>query len=340
MFSPPPFKLFVLAGTALISTTALSPAQTIFTAPAGFVTFDLEVGFNVNGLNVHHAPSVAGVFESETTGTNGNGEATVILTDNDIDFTAVLTSASAQYLLEINDGTSRGTVAEISEIGTNTITIVTDSALSAGTSAYLIREAMTLRQIFGEDTSPKLQSGNAASADIIWVPDGTGNYKRYFYRSAFGSVALRDWDDQLTALGPVPVFYPDGILLQIKDTAKEIPVFGTIKKEPTVFAALNGFSVVTVPSPTGQTLAESGLSSVLASGSNAANADVVWMPDGSGDYTKYFYRNAFGSTAWRLVDDPLGADQESATISGAILIERKGADTYGLFQLPAEFANF
>ena len=309
---------------ALLGSGALSASTT---DPVGWVKVDLAVGFNAIGLNVHNLVTVSGTFESETGG---------VFTDDDYDFGANLTDTDATYLLELNTGASAGVVGEISAISGNTVTL--GASVPEGDASYTIRKAMTLNEIFGTGVDAKLKGSTApTAADIVWIPDGTGGYDQYFYNtvgeefydagSIFGAPAK-----------PVSVYYPDGMLVQIRDTPVTLWIMGEVKKTPTIFPALNGFNLVTVPSPVGQTLAESKLEDYLRASTAPTDADIVWVPNGSGGYTQYFYHS--GDSVWRLASSLFSGDSGDIPIGSAILIQRRGAATTGIFSLPAYFSNF
>jgi hypothetical protein len=71
-------------------------------------------------------------------------------------------------------------------------------------------------------------------------------------------------------------------------------ISGEVKKVGTNPYLLSGsFNQISINPPTGLTLFTSGLQGDITGGAAIpTNADIVWVPNGSGGYTKYWYRTA------------------------------------------------
>ncbi|MDB4265475.1 hypothetical protein N9891_01855, partial [bacterium] len=207
-----------------------------------------------------------------------------------------------------------------------------------GTENYTIRKAKSLNEVFGTGDNETLTgSFNSTNSDVVWVPDGDGDYDRYYYNSNFDE--FRSTDDQFSSPPkPIVFFYPDGAFVEVKSTAKTITLFGEVKKTGTIIAAPSGFSIFSVPSPVGQTLDELGIKDALTSSFNTIAADIIWVPDGTGDYDRYFVHTTNGGT-WRSTASQFAGDEGTTVVFGGIVIERKSATTADFAELPSFFSD-
>lgn len=303
---------------------AAGTASAISTLPLGYVTKELGVGFNMVGVNIHHPILISGIFE---------GASGTTLTDTEVDFGTVLTEAAGDYLLEITDGAMAGTVAEIEGKSGNTITL--PSALAVAGAKYSIRKAFTLEEFFGTGEDASLTgSFSSSAADIVWVPNAVGGYSLYFFHSS--SNAFRSTLSPFVALSsPIKLFYPSAVLVQIKTMPATVRVLGEVKKYSTAFMMQNGFNLITVPSPTGQSLDESRLQDSITTSFSSSGSDLVWVPNGTGGYLQYFYSSS--GNQWRSTASPFSGDQGGTVIKGAVLIQRKSGAGTGDFKLPEYF---
>lgn len=307
---------------ALLTAGAVNAAQT---TPVGYSTVPLLQGYNVVGLTLHPSAMATGDFEL----TAGFGST---VTDTDTTFAPV---AGRLYVLEINDGGAAGTIVEVpaASISGNTITTTTDLELAGvvdGTK-YSLRVAPTLEEIF---TTVPLASGgvltaalSAGSADVVWVPNGTGGYDQYYLRSGT-TPEFRKVSTNLASPN-VPLVYADGILIQKKNTtAASLTVTGEVKKVGTNGVLIQGYNVLSVVAPAGLNLFNAGLEDDLAAALSAGSADIVWVQQPDLSYKQYFRRSGTGA-GWRDVANATvtmtQAEAEAVTLSGAILIQKKGA---------------
>ena len=287
--------------------TATSPV-------VGYYTLDLAPGFNLVGISLHQKPAVSGTFESD-------------LTDAEGAFLTALADTDATYLLEIEDGTQGGAVAEIASFTDTALTV--EGGLPTGAASYTIREASTLSDIFGTSLSA---GANGAVADVVFVPDGSGGYTQYF-QSAAGDFRLTTSPFGVGA--PVPVFYPDGLLVQVRSGNPSIVVSGDLKTSPTAVANIEGFNAVSNPGPVGVTLGTIGLTDLTAA-ANAAAADVVFLPTGPGAFTQYFRHT---SGVFRLSTSPFAGDESDAVVPSGFFIQRKSAGTSTVATVPTFYAG-
>jgi len=291
--------------------------------PVGYVTENLLPGFNLIGLTLHNPTGNAGDFETEVGAT---------LTDDQADFSNLDLSAET-YILEITSGPAAGTTAFIDSATSNSITVEGGATLEAGTANYQIRPALTLDDVFGD--SVLTGSFSAAAADIVFVPDGTGGYTQYFFSTTGNEFRLTS--APFAASDPVPLLYADGLLVQNRGTAKELVIAGAVKTTPTAVASIQGFNAVSVAGPVGVSLNDSNLNDFLEASFSAAAADIIWVPDGTGGFTQYFYSST--SNLWRLTSSPFAGDEGDVELPSGIFIQRRGSDTAGVFDLPAEYSS-
>lgn len=324
-----PILFRILAASALLglaapSATAQSP--TTFTKPSGYVRHDLQVGFNLIAVTVHNKPLVSGTIESE---------AGAVITDPNGAFDTALTDPLATYQIEITSGPQNGAVAEIISSTPTTVTVAGTGLGAGADTTYVVRAAETLNDLFGTS----LDGGSTDTGnDTVWIAKPDGSYERYFY-STLGNEFRSTGDPFSAPTKPISVFYPEAMFVQIASSAKTVTFFGDVKVTPTVVAASEGFNLVRVSSPSGQTLAESNLNTFLTSGSTDTGIDTVWLQDGSGGYVRYFYSSLFDG--WRSAADPFGADAGTTPLPSAVLIQRATGtgDTAGVFDLPTFFDN-
>jgi len=303
-----------------------------YTAPSGYVKSNLVVGFNPIGINLHGDILVSGIIDSE----NAN-----VITDANVDFAAALNDVNATYLLEITSGNQNGSVSVITSSTATTVTIE-GSGIDAGTESYTIRQAHTLNSVFGTGANAMLTGGTTStSADIVWLPDGSGGYDQYFYSTFGGANEFRPTTAAfLSVAKPVSIFYPDGLFVQVASVAKEITVFGEVKTTPTIAAAAPGFSLISLQNPVGQTLAESGLETFISTGNNPSEADIVFVPTGPSTYNEYFYSTFLGANAWRLKSSPFVGDEGAVALPSSFFIQNIGPTAkVGVITLPAFFTT-
>lgn len=334
-----PFNL--IAVVCLTAPQMLFAQEPVYTEPAGYVNHTLLQGFNVLGLTMQNPPVASGTLDA-VSGT--------ALTDNQLSFTPL---AGRTYILEIDEAATTSLVGTIQEIPAASIsgtTITTPQNLGnlglAIGDSYTLRVAPTLEEIF---TTVPLSGGgvlvaavSSGNADIIWVPDGTGGYNRYYLRSgttpAFRNVATN------LASPNVPLIYADGFLLEKKTTASaSLVVTGNIKTKKTNSVAIQGFNILSAVSPVGLNLFNAGLESNLTAAVNDTNADIVWVQQPNLTYIKYFRRSGTGA-GWRVVGTTTTLTQaqaEAVSLSSGFLIERKSPSSTNIsLNVPAGYSQY
>jgi hypothetical protein len=313
--------------TTLAALSVASPlhAQTpAFSKPSGYVTQTIVQGFNPVGFTLQLPPTASGSFTDVSATT---------VSDSTKDFSTLL-SPGALYILEIGSGTASNQIIEVgSGAGSNLNT--TGDLQTAGATigdSYVLRKAATLEEIFGTTNSVLTKNNSVNNADVVWVPDGLGAYTRYFQNAAGA------WRNATTpALAPnTPIVYVDAVFIQRKSsTSVDLTLTGQVKTTASKTAIVQGFNFVSTIYPSGATLQNSGLSDTLARNNSVNSADVVWVPNGSGGYTRYFV-NAAG--AWRNATTP-GLAADPTPITSAIFIQRKVGSSSINLTPPPSYSN-
>lgn len=284
----------------------------------GYTTETLQLGFNLFGVTLHSKVIATGSFESDLTDVDGQ------------DFTAVLNDVGATYLLEVESGAQAGAVAEVTALSATSLT--TAGGLATGAADYSVREALTLEDVFGTSLTG---SFNATAADIVWIPDGSGGFDQYFFSTTGNQ--FRPTGAPFAASAPIPVFYPDGMFVEVKSGSPQVTVSGDLKTGPSVVSNMQGFNVVANPGPVGVSLGNIGLESSLTGSFNATAADIVWLPDGTGGFNQFFYSST--ASVWRPTGSPFAGDSSAEEIPSAFFIERKTPGTGALASTPSFYAG-
>lgn len=317
--------LIPLTAIAAIASSVMVSAQTpAYTLPSGYVTQTLVQGFNPIGFTLQQAPTTSGTFTAV---------GTTSVSDSSKNFTTLLV-AGATYTLEITSGNAINQVVEVAS-GSGSQLNTVDNLVAAGAvigNDYVLRKAATLEEIFGTTNSVLTKSNAVLTADVVWIPNGTGGYIRYFQNAAGA------WRNAtVVGLAPnTPVIYLDAVFIERKSaTPVDLVTTGQVKTKASKSAIVQGFNFVSTIYPVGATLQNIGLDSTLTKSNAVLTADVVWVPNGLGGYTRYFL-NASG--VWRnatvvgLAPDPL-------PITTAIFIQRKTAATSVTLTPPPLYSN-
>lgn len=322
--------LFTLAALAVAASSAFG--QTATTPPVGYRTETIKGNaFNLVSADLDNPVAVAGIIDA-VAGTT--------LTDNDVDFTNP--ALGTGLILQITEGANQGFTAFVTGVTQHTVTTAQDisALITAGTTKYEIRKALTIADLFGATNSAGLQSGNQTTADKLWILDESGLFQQYYYADAappFITVGWRKVAGGNTDRAAVPVYFTDGIFIQrVAATDKDIVFTGHVRKIKSKVGIETGFNYLSRVLPVPMTLAQSGLETELQAG-NQTTADKVWIPDGAGGYSQYYFATAqppFITAGWRKVAGG-NTDQSGVSITSAFIIERVGAATNATLAIPA-----
>ena len=326
----------LLFSTVVVSALAIfaqivSAQSVAFSKPAGFVTHTLRAGqLNLIGLTLHE-PVVLSGFLNSVDGTQ--------LTDSDVDYDAVLTSGRS-YILEIIsnevDPSLNGVIQIVSNWTGNTLTTPDNLGIDglASGAKYHLRAPKTLADLFGVSNSAGLTSGvNMASADVVWLHNGS-SFDKFYYSpgGGFGGGAAGWKGIDGGDASAQPIIYTDAIIIQSRSSEdKALTISGVVKTELISLALLGGkFNFVSSTFPVGSTLANSGLETQLTSAPEIGQSDVVWMPDGEGNYQKYY----FSPDGWK---SEAGEDAAVTPLTSGIIIERLGVDANAKLTPPESY---
>lgn len=319
----------ITTASLLLSLCGLQAQETTaYTKPSGFVTHTLKAGqFNLIGLTLHESVSVTGKL---------SGVAGTALTDENTDFDEALDSGKT-YILEMTSGALQGTIQVLTSANWSGDTLTTPDDLTAGSDkvavndTYQVRAAKTLEDVFGTDSSV-LQKGNFSSfADIVWLPNDQGGYDRYFLNTA------NQWKNAATnALAPnVPLVYVDALFIERKGAEVDLVLTGVVKSNSSAIVLSNGFNLVSVISPVGATLQNSGLAGTLKKGNFSSFADLVWLPNDQGGYDRYFVDT---SGQWKNAANN-AVVTEDVDLPTGYFIERKGEAVEAVITPPEEYTD-
>lgn len=309
-----PYLYTLLAAAAA---SGLAQAQTAYTTPVGYVTKTLKPNnFTLVGVTLHNPTTVAGVLDGVTSAPN-------TVTDNQVDFSASLTSGST-YILEL----ANGTVQEITSWSGSVLTTPDDiSALVTTSTSYTLRKASTISDLFGATNSaglkPSVDGDFTANTDLILIFNGVAFDTVYYINDGAGTEGW--FDDAGNPAASKVVAYPESLFVQ-RGAGSDIDlvITGEVKTNSTNGVLVGGFNYLSSVAPAGMTLASSGLSSsVLASpDGDYTVVDNVLTQNSDGSYTThYFINDGGGTTGW--FDDG-GNPTDTAPLDGGFLLFNVG----------------
>ncbi|MFN0130863.1 MAG: hypothetical protein ACKV19_29730 [Verrucomicrobiales bacterium] len=311
----------ILTGAALFA-AVLSPsfAQTTATTdPVGYRTETLKGGgiFNLLSPNLDNAVGAAGTIDI-IAGTT--------LTDNEANYSAAFT-AGDPLTLKIVDGANAGIITDVTAFTATTLTTADNiSTLIAQGVKYEVRKTPTASSLFGATNSANLLGGSSGTADIIWIPAGSGTYTQVFYSTGgLPGVGWRKVGGGNANAANEPISIVDGIFVQRRGATDLAVVFtGHVQTIATKTGVTPGFNPLSRVIPVDLKLVDSGLQTELAQG-NSSTADLIWNPNGDGTYAQlYFSSGGLAGVGWRLVGGG-NVDQAQVSLKSGFLVQRKAA---------------
>ena len=316
----------ILAAVLILGSPALVLGQAT-TKPVGFQSVTVKASaFNLVGINFLKASVVVGVLEGVTVNS---------ATDNDVDFATALSGLS-NLVIEITNNTGAGAWANVSAPVGGQVTLDTDLVAlgAAAGDSYQIFALPTIAEVFGATNSAGLKSGNTTTADIIWLSksDGSGGFDKYYYAAASPPFITAGWKSASTGntnQAGTAIYHNESMIIERRETTDLTLTFaGTVKTTPTLIPVFTGFNFIERSFPVLSTLGNSSLSNYLGAGTSTT-ADVVWIPNASGGYDKFYFATAvppFITAGWKGVSTG-NADASATPLASGIIIERKGGNT-------------
>jgi hypothetical protein len=322
---------------AVAAATGLASAQTTATTtPVGYSTQSLPANtFTLVGFNLL-TPKVA---TGTLTGVSG-----ATLSDTNVNFTSLLTDGKT-YIVEIDDGpgTADGTVQEFNVWSGDSITLPAAVTGLAVGDRYSVRIAPTLQQVF--PVGFLAGSALATTADKVWVPTGPGTYVKYWYKTtapAGWRTTTTGSNDTGAVTADVPLISIDGLLIEKKGTAKQLVLTGEVKTTGSNVFLAQGYNLISINPPVGLTLFTAGLVGDIAGSALATTADILWVPSGTGSYTRYWYKTT-APAGWRTTttgSNDTGAVTTDVNLPPSILIQRKSATAKVVtLDVPASYSD-
>lgn len=324
-------KLIVAITASFFAFAAISAdAQTTaVTTPVGYHTLFIKRSptgplFNFVGTNFTKKILAAGAITMP--------EAANVITDANANFTTSL-AGGINLFVEITSNTGGGVTTvvgsntNVTAFGATTLTTSDDlSTVSDPGDNYIVRETMTIRDIFGPNNEAGL-AGQAAGvlADVIWVPNGSGGFDQIFYNTVnnpmFGITA--GWKRVGSGdanFGTFPVYFTDGIYIERKlnpfpnNTDVDIVITGHVDTEPVVIPVVTGFNYFDRRYPVGATLGNCNLYGVDLDGNGlftgpGESAPAAGVPPAIGSLDPAGAGPSGNDVVWLQTADRLSFDQ-------------------------------
>ncbi|MGJ8724816.1 MAG: hypothetical protein ACSHYB_09690 [Roseibacillus sp.] len=310
-----------LKSVAIVAGLASSAFGQATSPVVGYETISLlNDSFNLAGVRLHGKAAVESSFTSSTDTT---------LVDSSAPFGAL--DAGTTYVVELADGSFITALG--SDFSADTLTVAA-GGLTGMEQGFTLRTASTLDSVFGAANTAGLTSsttGNPVGTDKVWVPNGTGGFTQYFHADVanFGT----GWVEvgTTTFVGDSVVLEPGvGFFIVTEGTASpaSVVISGAVKTNPTMFSVNQEFNLLSSEYPAGLTLDESGLSAFVTASTtgNPVGADAVWIPNGTGGFTQYFFADIpnFGS-GWAQVGTTTFVGDTVELTSGFYLVDTDGS---------------
>ncbi|MEI7721658.1 MAG: hypothetical protein WCJ23_06745 [Verrucomicrobiota bacterium] len=319
----------------------LASAQTTaYTTPVGYTSQTLKAGLmSVAGINVLTPTLVQGTITSVAFVGTAPSDTTVV-TVSGADFVSAL-PAGRTCIFEVLSGTQAGAIQDFVTWSTTTITLP-GTVTGLSTDSYRVRVAPTLQELF--PVGLLKGAANATSADVVWLPNGLGAYTLYWYKTSAPNIGWHLTGTGTNDLGPVssgvPLVYNDGLLVQKKTgTDTSLVLSGEVKTTATKQLLAFGINVLGITPPVGLTLFTCGLQ---AGAANATSADTIWVPNGLGAYTLYWYKTNAPNIGWHTTGtgtNDLGLVSGDVVFPAGVLVNNKKPAKTVALNVPTSYAG-
>jgi hypothetical protein len=276
----------------------------------------------------------------------------LIISDTGVNLITAL-PANQTYSIEITSGAALGYVFQFNSWSESSVTVGSAiPGLEIG-AKYTIRANRTLQQLFPSGAPLTGAALTPTNADIVWVPDGRGGYTQYWYKTNAAQGAIGWWttNDGVTrgslVTSVIPLLFTDAILVQRKTAATtSLVLSGEIKKTSSNPLVNTGFNLVSINPPSGLSLFTAGFfpNNFTGAALTPVNADVLWVPDGVGGYTQYWYKTnaAQGAIGWWTTSDGLTRGSlvaEDVQLPAGCFIQRKGTARFMSINVPSFYSG-
>ena len=335
MIKAPTKFIALLSGAALLASSSF--AESVSTDPVGYVTLTIngspdgvQTAFTSLAAPVENAVVVTGsITEDPTSAVATNSSASYVAGA----FAGTDASGNSTHYLQITaEGGADGLILDIVANTETTITTGTDlTGLIATGDTFVVKEHMSLADIFGAENDAGLKSGgDSASSDLVYImsSDGAGTYAVYYYQTdSLGFLGGNGWrvlGDSSTEMSDVVVGPDDGVIVArtaVGDLSFTLAGCVNVVDHQRDLPA--GYSLVSYPFPVGVSLDDSGLYSLTngyVSGGDSASSDLVYLLQGDGSFDIYYRQTDtlgfLGGDGWRKLGDSatdVGADLDPST---------------------------
>jgi len=327
----PQKTLSLLAIASLFTFSSLSAVET---DPVGYVTNTINgspdgsaTAFTALSMSLENPVSASGsLTESPSSAVATNSGAAYTPSE----FAGTDASGNATHYLQF---VSDGLIADIIANDATTITTGTDlTGLAASGDSYVVKEHVTIADIFGANNEAGLTAGASSStSDLLYVmsSDGSGIFGTYFVQDdpTPGFLGGDGWR-QVGAANNLDVsnviIGPDDGIIVARSTSGDIDIVvsGSVNVIDHQRGLPSGFSMVSYPYPVDVTLDESGLYTAdngYVSGATSSTSDLVYVLGSDGLYTTYFRQDDptpgfLGGDGWRQVGASTSEDKGSVVI--------------------------
>lgn len=336
--------------------------QTATTEPVGFISIDVQPGYNAVGPNLVNAS----IFQGGVASTSGS-TITYSTTGTTVNLSTVL-NASKRYYLEITKpnpsaATYLGDVLEIDVAATiaSANNVVTIKAASYNTlttplpdlTGYsaAIRPHVTIGQAFGTLGNILLKgAGSSGSADrVLFFDRASGGFTTYWFRANAGGT-IAEWrsldsadttDYSSMSIEPgIGVF----VVRQPGNPAVKISFLGSVRTNDLRKPLAQGFNLLAQAIPSNHSPAMLNMTKAggfTGAGSSASADRILFYEPVTGSYTSFWFRaNASGSIQeWRSTNPEDTTNYMNSTTffdgAKAVFLQKISADADFYFPVTA-----
>jgi uncharacterized protein (TIGR02597 family) len=290
---------------------------------------DGSTAYTPLSIGLENAPSASGALSEDPTSAIATNSGAAYTPG---EFAGTDAAGNATHYLQFE---SDGLIVDIIANDATTITAGADlTGLAASGDAYVVKEHMTLGDVFGDSGSGLTSGANSTSSDLLYVmsSDGLGTFATYYVQTdptGAGAFLGGDGWRQVGAsnsldMSNVVIGPDDGVIVSRSATDDvDIVVAGSVNVIDHQRGLPSGFSMVSYPYPVDVTLDDSDIYSATngyVSGANSSSSDLVYVLGSDGLYTTYYYQTdptgagAFlGGNGWRQIGSP-NSEEKGSTI--------------------------